>query len=557
MRRNKLGVLAVACAGVMGSVALFSLSACGKNTPDTEQTLEVFCWKGGYGAEWCDKLLDEFEKQDWVKEKYPELQIVFESSADRGAVGTRLSAGEGRNTIDLVFSDGLDGYIGVDNLGKEYSYELTNVVYNSMVPGENVKVIDKLTDDYRKAVMYYKYGESSADLSLPFKAYDFYWASGMMGIVYNVELLSSFGYTTAPRTTQEFVEACATISSDTSKEYGKEYAIMWSGGADYSQYLYNVWWGQYEGYENYYNYWNGISFDGEDYTEKSSDIFRQIGRKEALDALMDVLSTANGYRYAKGASTDFKATQRYFTTGEGVFMFNGDWFSEENEDQVNKSQYTFRMMKTPIISSITGKTPTIGNETELREVVSKIDAGYTTAEAAGLSGAVSEADYAKILEARSITYSLGPGCKSLIPVYAKGRDIAADFLRFMATDRAQEVYAEATGGASLPFKYDLKSNETLYEGFSDLQKSRYEMFNESVHGSRVLPYGPNYPLAKFGKLSEWTTFGLNGTLTSCAMNGTKTGSTSAQAVYDRDIEYWTNNNSQKWYECLRLAGYNN
>lgn len=556
MRKNKRNLIKALCIGLAGSMLIAPLASCRPTVPDTEQTLEVFCWKGGYGADWCEMLLDAFEQQDWVKEKYPQLKIVYEANADRSAVGTRLGAGEGRNTIDMVFSDGLDGVIGVDNIGNEYSCELTDVVYNTMVPGEDVKVIDKLTDDYRKAVMYYKYGESAADQTLAFKAYDFFWASGMMGMVYNEELLSSFGYATAPRTSDEFIEACAKISADTSKEYGKKYAIMWSGGADYSQYLYDIWWGQYEGHENYYNYWNGISFDGEDYTEKSSDIFKQIGRRESMATMIDVFANTNGYCYDKGASADYKAAQRYYILGEGVFMFNGDWFAKENEALLEKSQYTFKMMKTPIISSIIDKTPTINSEEALREVVSKIDAGYATAAEAGLSG-VSETDYAKIIEARSITYSLGPGCKTCIPNYAKGKEIAFDFLRFMATDKAQEIYAEATHGASLPFKYDLKNNMTLYNSLSDLQKSRYEMFYESVHGSKVLPYGANYPLAKFGGLSQWTTFGLNGLIMSAAMNGTKTGDASAQAIYDRDVDYWTNNNSQKWYECLRLAGLNN
>lgn len=555
MKNKKLRAAALVGAGIMSGSVLLALPACGKTKADTEQTLEVFCCKLGYDAVWCEELLKAFEQQDWVKEKYPEFEYIFESSADRGSIGTRLQAGEGRNTVDLVFSDGLDGYIGVDNRGNEYSCELTDVVYNTMVPGENVKVIDKLTDDYRKAVMYYQYGESSADQTLEFKAYDFFWASGMMGMIYNVELLSSFGYDTAPRTSAEFVEACSTITADTSAEYGKKYAIMWAGSADYSQYLYNIWWGQYEGYENYYNFWNGVSFDGEDYTEKSVDIFKQIGRMESMDAMIDAFATTNGYRYDKGASVDFKAAQRYYIAGEGVFMFNGDWFSAENKDLVDKSKYTFRMMKTPIISSIIKKTPTIGSEEKLREVIDKIDAGYATAEEAGLTG-VSEADYQKILEARSITYSLGPGCKTCIPSYAKGKEIAFDFLRFMATDLAQEIYAKATGGASLPFRYDLKSNQSVYDEFTDLQKSRYEMFNESVHGSKVLPYGPNYPLAKFGGLTEWTTHALNGTLMGCVMKGTKEGTTSAKAIYDRELDYWTNNNSQKWYECLRLAGYN-
>ena len=533
-----------------------TLASCHKTVEDSEQVLEVFCAKLGYGSDWCDQLLKAFEQEDWVKEKYPNLQVIFETSADRSSIGTRIQAGEGRNTVDLVFSDGLSGMIGVDNNGNECSENLTDTVYNTQVPGESIKVIDKMNPYYRNAVKYYQYGESSFDQSLPFKAYDFYWATGMMGIVYNVNLLQKFGYDHEPRTSEEFAEACAKITADSSADYGKKYAIMWAGSADYAQYFYNIWWGQYEGYDNYLNYWNGVSYDGDDYTEKSSDIFKQVGRLEAVDAMINVFSNTNGYRYASGAATDFKAAQRYFTRGEGVFMFNGDWLYNESKEQFDSSPYTFRMMKSPIISSIINKTPTIKSETELRDVIAKIDEGKKTAAEAGLD-AVSEEDYQRILQARSVTYALGPGCSTFIPNYAKGKGIACDFLRFMATDKAQVIYGQTTGGASLPFTYDIKKNNPdVYQTFSDLEKSRYEMFNESVHGSTVLPYGDNYPLSKFGGLKEWTTFALNGTIMQYVAAGTATGSTSAQAAFDRDIEYWTNNNSQKWFDCLRLAGYN-
>ena len=352
-----------------------TLASCHKTVEDSEQVLEVFCAKLGYGSDWCDQLLKAFEQEDWVKEKYPNLQVIFETSADRSSIGTRIQAGEGRNTVDLVFSDGLSGMIGVDNNGNECSENLTDTVYNTQVPGESIKVIDKMNPYYRNAVKYYQYGESSFDQSLPFKAYDFYWATGMMGIVYNVNLLQKFGYDHEPRTSEEFAEACAKITADSSADYGKKYAIMWAGSADYAQYFYNIWWGQYEGYDNYLNYWNGVSYDGDDYTEKSSDIFKQVGRLEAVDAMINVFSNTNGYRYASGAATDFKAAQRYFTRGEGVFMFNGDWLYNESKEQFDSSPYTFRMMKSPIISSIINKTPTIKSETELRDVIAKIDEG--------------------------------------------------------------------------------------------------------------------------------------------------------------------------------------
>lgn len=548
-------ITSLLCATTLAGTTL-AMASCAKEVPDTPETLEVFVSKLGYGAEFAEDLLDAFKEQDWVKEKYPNLTIVFEESADRSAIGTRLSAGEGKNTVDLIMSDSISGYVGQDMSGKEYSCDLTDVVYNTTVPGEDIKVIDKLDPAYKDALQFYAYGENSLNANLDWRSYTFNWASGMMGMLYNEELLTKFGYAEPPRTTEEFIEACEKITGDSSSWYGKKFALMWSTGADYSQYLYDIWWGQYEGRENYYNYFNGLTFDGEDYSENSADIFKQVGRREALDEMIDLFTTSNGFRYSKGAATDFKAAQRYFTRGEGVFMFNGDWFEQEMREEVAASDYTIKMMKTPILSAITDKTPTIKTDAKLREVVSKIDAGYATAAAAGLSD-VSEADYARILEARSITYSLGPGCLTCVPTYATGKQVAFDFLRFMATDEAQKIYMKATRGASLPFVYDVKEKAPeIYAEFSDIQKSRYEMVYESVHGSNVLPYYNNFPLVKFGSLTTWSGFALsNGTVMSYAQQGTKTGSASAQSAYERDLEYWTTNNSNKWTTCLRQAGY--
>lgn len=551
--RKKAPVL---CLGALALVA--GLSACGKgNVPDTEETLEVFCCKLGYGSDWCKNILDEFEKEDWVKEKYPNLQVVYDASADRSEVGTRLNAGEGVNTIDLVFSDGLSGYIGTDYAGKEYSVNLTDTVYNTKVPGEDITVYEKLDDDYKRAAMFYSYGQSSFGQELPFNSYNFFWASGMMGIVYNETILkNAFGIDHAPRTTDELTEVLATVTRGNEK-YNKGYAIMWSAGGEYSQYLYNVWWGQYEGVDNYYNYYQGVSFDGEDYIERSSDIFKQEGRREALRALIQMISSESGFRYGKGATAEVKATQRYFFRGEGVFMANGDWLAEESKDALAGTTDVFKMMKTPILSAITKKTKTIQNDAKLREVVAKIDENYPTAAAAGLSD-VSEEDYKTILEARSVHYALGSGCDALIPSYANGKDVACDFLRYMATDKAQEIYAKSTGGASLPFKYNLKDSPN-YDGFTDMQKARIEMMQNSVHGSNVLPQGANFPLVKFGKLGDWSSYACTGGVAIYSRNGSldPASEDSAEKAFARDLDYWTTNGGAKWSDTLRLAGYTN
>ena len=141
-------VLALCCAF---SAAV--LSGCGKKVPDTEETLEVYVLDAGYGVNWCDDLLELFKQQEWVKEKYPNLQVVFTYNNVRSYGSSRLDAGSRSNTIDLLFDIDLNKY---NYAGPTGDFEdLTDSVYNSTVPGEgDVKWIDKSTDSYDKSNLY-------------------------------------------------------------------------------------------------------------------------------------------------------------------------------------------------------------------------------------------------------------------------------------------------------------------------------------------------------------------------------------------------------------------
>ena len=554
MMKNKKNPTRLIPVCALLTACLSSLTGCNKKVPDTDQTLEVWTAKLGFGSDWTKDLLDAFKEEAWVKEKYPNLQTIFETSADRSAINTRLDAGEGVNTVDLVFSDSVTPYMGEDNQGNARSVDLTDVVYHSKVPGEDITVYDKLRDDWKAQTAYYSVGENSFSGNVPYKTYDFLWGSGMMGIVYNEELYKSFGYDVPPRTSEELIEVSNKIKEGNDK-YKEGYTYMYSAGGDYMGYLYQIWWGQYEGIDNIYNYYQGIGFDGENYVEKSSDIFKQVGRKEAMNELIKLSMKENGLRYARGAATDFKAAQKFYFQGKGVFMCNGDWLAEENKEDLAASPYHFKMMKTPIISSIRQKTPSIPDDATLRKVVQAIDEGKTFG-MANIDG-VTEADYQTIMDARGVTLSLGAGFHSCIPSYAAGKDVAVDFLRFMATDKAQEIYAKATGGATLPFKYKM-SDKAIFNDFSDLQKSVIDMRENSIYNSACMPLGTNMPLVKFGNLGIWTSYALNGAWDiNYAQNGSldPTNEWSAQAAYDRDIDYWTNNNGEKWNNALRLAGF--
>ena len=66
------------------SFSVFGAVGCKPKTPDdSENVLEVFCTDKGYGTKWCSDLMDLFQQQDWVKDKYPNLIFSTWDTVDR------------------------------------------------------------------------------------------------------------------------------------------------------------------------------------------------------------------------------------------------------------------------------------------------------------------------------------------------------------------------------------------------------------------------------------------------------------------------------------------
>lgn len=564
-KKNLQRVFALTLA-TAATASVFGMAGCGGKKADTDQTLEVFVWEAGYGTQWCQDLLAAFEKEAWVQEKYPNLQIEFSKDRNKNTYTTLIDSGERGNTVDLFMTASLSKYVGKDASGYEFFADLTENVFNQTVPGESGTVKDKMLPTYLDSIRYYELGEDS-NSDVPFKSYVYPWASGMDSILYNADHLETLGME-VPLTTNQFIEACETISKGKAFDYNLaengNYAILTDGSGNYWDYLYPVWWGQYEGIEEYYNFFNGVS-NG----RISSDIFRQKGKLHTLTTMEKILKWDNGYVYQKHTGLEYLQAQSNFLKGEGVFYANGDWFAKEMEETKQEIKdeygidYNIRMMRMPIVSEIIEKTPSIPNEETLRAVIRAIDEGYGSVSAA-LQAAkndlvnVTEADYAKIMEARGIVHAIGPLHQAGVPSYAKGKEVAFDFLRYMATDKAQEIYMKATGGASLPFNYDLKKkNNALYnELFANsntfsIEKDRLSFLYDQCYETNVLPDPGSFPLVKWGEMSD--VHSLNGSSITTYFIA-KGALADGKALYDNDIKYYIE--SGAFETCRQLANLN-
>lgn len=523
-------------AGMSAALMLTGLLvSCGNKVADDDQTLQIFCVDAGYKTEWCQQIKDKFKEQDWVKEKYPNLKIVVQTSDNQTYGRTRMDAGRSSNTIDLFFDMGLMDYDGSDDL-----LDLTDVVYETQVPGESILYKDKISKSYYEA---FKFDGKSNPAK---KNHHFFspWAGGMCGILYNATFFNDLGYT-VPNTTDELTAICNAYQQ-TGTEASPKYSFIQGNDESYFNYLFDIFWTQYQSKQGYTNFNEGIDDD-----TYSKNIFKQKGRLEALKVYEDLVSYSHHYVNPASISKGFAVAQGMFLKGESLMNVNGDWFVSETKSMRDKLsvEYDIRMMKTPVVSSIIEVVPdgSIADDAELSALIKAIDAHQPALSGTGYE--VTQDDYNYVLEARSVTYSIGAGHHAAIPSYASAKEVAVDFIRFMATDVAQDTYIKATDGASLPFNYDLKTkNPELFNEIDPLHKERLDYFADTYIKPDTLKSRYSFPLIKYGGVD---TFRLPNGYDFFVQMGKQSNPKTAQQYYDETISYWTD---EKWNDALERAG---
>lgn len=526
--------LSISLATTLSLIGCGGTGGGGNQVSDTEDTLQIYVWQGGYGTDWADALIESFQKQEWVKEKYPNLTILKTYNDNMGFVASRLSAGD-RNTFDLMFGTPQHSYYGASGA----VLDLTEVVYNSQVPGEDVLFSEKIDQSYKTASQY-------IDVKNPGKKsyYSVPWAGGMGAIIYNEDILNSFDLK-VPNTTDELLAVCATIKANEGKDNGKynrgESFIQAYDAVEYFEYLFPTWWAQYEGVTNYINFWNGI-----DNNRYSKNIFNQQGRRYALEVMDTILDYKNGYLLTDSFTLEYMASQLSFFNGNAVFHVNGDWLENEMRDLTKdiKDMDTFKTMRTPIISALGVKLGI--TDAQLSALVDYVDGVGEKPSFESTEGYTEEEVIEAVTEARSIVQSIGARHHAVIPKNATGKNVAIDFLRFMATDVAQQEYLRATGGNNLPFRYNVKENNgDLYNTFNPIHQSRLDYFYNGLYETYTLPVEDGFPLYSYGGVKPFINMNIYSTLSSSSNDKTVD-----DFMTETDNE-WT---EEKWDRALRLAG---
>lgn len=537
-------------------------AACGGKIDTGENCIDVCIYSAGYGTSWCEEILKDFVELDWVKEKYPGVKYTFLSTDQTGFIKNKIVASN-NNHYDLLF--GFDS-----DAPSDYSLleDITESVYGAKVPDTDVPEAQRLTYA-EKLFSTYQKANKYVDETNGEKYYTTSWAGGMNGIFYNEDILNDLGFD-VPRTTDELITICDKIYENRTDgiegdDVYEGYAFTQAKGLAYWTYMFPIWWAQYEGGTEYENFYKGIDSNG---VVRSYGIFDQIGRLYSLELFEEFL--AYDVHLNPASLSDlytFKHAQTQYLRGNGIFHVNGDWFENEMKDikAMLKAEegvdYSFKLMRTPVISAL-GTKLGITDE-ELADTVDYVDGVTDTMPVYSKIGTVgseeynAQADYivSKVKEARGVVHSIGAGHMSFIPSYASDKDLAIDFLLYMATEEAQITYMEATGGASLPFKYDVKNeNPEFYDQLSEMQRERLDYFYNGSFDISVLLSPDSFPLVKFGGVREFTRTDYH-TALSLDMSGWDSDDrVTARKIYDETKAYWTDNGAQRWTTAVNQAG---
>lgn len=549
-------VLALVLAMGIGASAI-SFTACGKGVKEDEGTLQIFTTFAGYGYQWLEKEGEEFLKQDWVKQKYPNLKVDVDYTTDSGKTTSMMTSGIDVNPYDVLFTTqpAAGNYDKLNGSGKSH-FEDLSAVYNAKIPGEGeLTVAQKLDETIYKDSQSRLLNGSTALYGIP-------WVNSYVGLFVNetyiVETFTNTKYAATyiqqgdwskaklPVTTDELVQMCEDL-----KDLEKV-AIISSAPTNYWAELFPIWWAQYEGLDNYANFWKGENED----EEQTSDIFAQQGRKEALLTIESLLGREHGFNHEENTFATYTSAQTNFLIGNGALMANGDWL--ECEMQTVQFTDTVKIFKTPVISALINHADleNVTTDEELAFVVREVDKadndenyGYTQAKDAYLQAfekQLTEKEYNRIFEARNTQARLG-GHLAHIPSQSNNKEAAKDFLIFLATNKGIEIMMENTGGYT-PYDYDLQAkNPTLYNSFSPIQKSRSELMKNGM----LMVDEASYPLNYYGGVLPLQ---QHSSLERLFMSQNEVDRISAVEIFNQICSYFQDNNGARFETALRSAG---
>ncbi len=452
----------------------------GSDVVKDAKTINVKMLKAGFGTSWAEELKSNFEKA-YASEGY-KVNIISPSSDMRADVVLNdLYMGYAETGVDLYIT----GDIQSAQVGTKNSYETgaplvedtTELVYNQPAirydgTYEDKKVSEKLSANMNSWLK----DEASHDSDKVY--YGVPYVASSAGLVVNMDKLAKYGYTEAPRTSDEIVEMAMDIylgkgdqkNSKQSKIYPFTYFNNENNAGGYGiTWLYSMLAQyDYEAFEQVLNYTEDNDKDGVrvDFGADGYEYFNADNNKGLLSALelmyfvYDRAITCPGspnQALDKGQA----AIMREGTAANAVFMANGDWFLNEVELNYDKDVLKNVDFVNYPVNSLIGEEEfcaSLGIDEEkadelLSYICKLVDenkeiADIITEVKTKFGYDVTEKSVKRVADARGLNYSRGIESQCFITKGSDKKDITALFLRMMASDDCAETMAKEANATS-------------------------------------------------------------------------------------------------------------
>ena len=527
--KKRIIAVAMACTSAFGAFGLTACGGGGGGNVNSETNAIIGIYNAGYGIDAVSKIAKAFNEEPSNIEKGWTVSVSDQGGGFISSnVTSKLQAAAG--DFDVIMTGNVSVYNIIDKGSKYldgYDYALENItdVYDSNVPGENVTVNEKMVDQF------YEYNT--------FKDAQYFmsWATGPSGVAYRADFFDAIfgkGNWNTPRTTNELIEMANAI-------YDAEYVpYIWSTSGSYWYYSVLAWWRQMIDDQEFDDFWNGIDENG----DLSPEVFKSESRLLAFQELERILSgpdgvyRTDGHLHAKSGTLSANETQimLYNTSNKICMMANSDWLENEmKQSEIMPGEVDIGIFRTPVISGIlkvtdksTGKKvdrfETIKTEELLREVITSIDEGKTSHDG------VSEADFAALKKIRSYTGTEAQNHTAFIPAYANAKDVAKEFLKYLSTDKALQIYYNEVG-SFLPFD---TSNLTI----DSSTRFRREIYNMSLNANYVSTFDSKNPLLYKTGLNYFMNSKIEQKLATTSAADHMTGIEYWTWVYDEAVKEW-------------------
>jgi len=442
---------------IMVLIVSVSFVACNKGKGDNRNpdigkngTLKITYYKGGTGSLWIEELAKAFEDETLVK-----VELTDDPQATENALTLLESE---RNLPDLMFilytnwqkfvqrgwlepmddlyNGTFSATFGDATVNSKYSTAGTSVYAADTAKGDaNLALSDILEPEYLN------YGKTSKTATSEKQFWVMPWTSGTTGIVYNIDMLASVGYTNPPATFAELLDCCEKLSA-------KGIAPFAWGGEEfgYWDFVTMGWWAQYSGVEKWESF----------YQFESVEVFNDPGRQKALEAWKTLLVNNDGtWKNSINApmGRDHNDAHSVFVKGEAAMCPTGSWIETEVGKFLPKG-FNMAMMPTPAIEG--AKTDENGKVIQ----VCNTEAGDV----------------------------------GLIPKKAANKTAAKAFLAFMNRPEWVEKFTQYTG-MPRPFLY----SPSKIEGLSSFSKSCMEYYENSEKMWRV----SDSPIYTYAGIRHW------------------------------------------------------